>query len=332
MLLNHMHSKTVHAPSYFGESCLWVPLERWESEPPPLYMYNARCESLVELVYISRDTVKDIVERFSPWLPQRFESFRETVIKGMQAVHDSGASHRIPRASDGDFLGEQDVSVGPLPQAVWPDTVSAKSVCPPQGVDWALKSLVPEAGPAMSPSMQCLASLQPRIPGRDIHPAPSGPAKPSGGAKPCVQSSQEPSPSPPSSSQSASCHAWSKENHPQAAPQVRGTRAGNTASPSGAGRPRSVKPLASACASLKSSSLHAQSEQASAPTWMSLEAALGTAQGFRQLRQTCATECAPSASTTTSTVSRLLSNRQSAFSGASASGEQRSSLREPLLP
>merc|ERR1712232_140302 len=52
--LCRMLSKTVEAPAYFGESCLWVPFEEWTTAKPPMYMYSARCESRGELIQISR--------------------------------------------------------------------------------------------------------------------------------------------------------------------------------------------------------------------------------------------------------------------------------------
>lgn len=80
---NHMRTSVVTAPMYFGESCLWVPLKEWGSSEVE-YMYNVRCESRAEVVVIARDTVKEVLEHFSGWLPQRFENFRQEVVDGLQ--------------------------------------------------------------------------------------------------------------------------------------------------------------------------------------------------------------------------------------------------------
>lgn len=92
--LRTMQSKTVHAPAYFGEACLWAPLDTWGQAEPPLYLYTARCESRGELVYISRSVIQDIIERFSPWLPERFELFREAVLDAMTKLANGGDSSK----------------------------------------------------------------------------------------------------------------------------------------------------------------------------------------------------------------------------------------------
>merc|ERR1719330_900569 len=40
-----VQSKIVQAPAYFGDSCLWAPIEDWESGPQLHYKYSARCET-----------------------------------------------------------------------------------------------------------------------------------------------------------------------------------------------------------------------------------------------------------------------------------------------
>lgn len=81
--ISTMQRQSVTAPSYFGESCLWVPMDDWDSVAPQ-FIYNAWCESQVELVYISRKAVQDVIERFS--LRERFECFRLAVLDGMQEL------------------------------------------------------------------------------------------------------------------------------------------------------------------------------------------------------------------------------------------------------
>merc|ERR1719506_1971134 len=76
--LSAARSKFVHAPAYLGESCLWAPLEEWDHHSQP-YLYAARCESRGEFCYLSRSSIKNIIDRFSPWLAQRYEYYRQTV-------------------------------------------------------------------------------------------------------------------------------------------------------------------------------------------------------------------------------------------------------------
>lgn len=76
-------SQVVRSPAYFGESCLWMPMETWDVEDP-VYTYSARCEERGELIYLARESVQELCGRFSPWLPERFEHFRQGVIDGMR--------------------------------------------------------------------------------------------------------------------------------------------------------------------------------------------------------------------------------------------------------
>jgi CRP-like cAMP-binding protein len=86
-------SRAVSAPAYFGESCLWEsPAAEWDSRPPRPHAYSAMCESRVELLHIPRQAVRELLQKFSPWLPERFEFFREAVVHG-----HSVASHREHR-------------------------------------------------------------------------------------------------------------------------------------------------------------------------------------------------------------------------------------------
>merc|ERR1719350_2632423 len=117
-----MHSKTVSAPAYFGESCLWVPFEQWNLQPPPPYMYSASCKSRGEFVYIPRSAIEETITRFSPWLCERFEFFRESVVNGLEEMMGSGGSAREPLAARpykrvGTFdslVPEDDVTLGPF--------------------------------------------------------------------------------------------------------------------------------------------------------------------------------------------------------------------------
>eukprot|EP00927_Polykrikos_kofoidii_P054714 TRINITY_DN4909_c0_g1_i1.p1 TRINITY_DN4909_c0_g1~~TRINITY_DN4909_c0_g1_i1.p1 ORF type:complete len:817 (-),score=88.67 TRINITY_DN4909_c0_g1_i1:67-2517(-) len=80
---SHIKSKAVWAPSYFGESCLWDQFDTWDSpnHSSPTYAYNVRCDTRVELIRIPRSAVKQLIDRFSPWLRNRFELFRVAMVK-----------------------------------------------------------------------------------------------------------------------------------------------------------------------------------------------------------------------------------------------------------
>jgi len=86
--------KTVSAPAYFGESCLWKPLEEWSSDVQPRYTYTAYCDSRCEVVYIARDAVKDVVDKFSPWLGERLDVFRTAILD----THSNQEKHRDSKA------------------------------------------------------------------------------------------------------------------------------------------------------------------------------------------------------------------------------------------
>merc|ERR1712032_647491 len=55
-------------------------------------MYTARCKSRGELVYIPRCAIQDLLERFSPWLVERFDYFRQAVVEGMHTFTEDGTS------------------------------------------------------------------------------------------------------------------------------------------------------------------------------------------------------------------------------------------------
>merc|ERR1712046_92616 len=81
--LHHLRSKRVEAPTYLGESCLWVPIGLWDIAEPPVHFYNVRCEDRTQLIQILRSDIKLIIDRFAPWLEKRFENFRRDVVQGM---------------------------------------------------------------------------------------------------------------------------------------------------------------------------------------------------------------------------------------------------------
>lgn len=94
--VTRMLSKTVEAPAYFGESCLWVEYDQWDDPARyPVYLYSARCESRGELIRIPRSAIQKIIENFSPWLVERFEFFRQAVVEGLAKKENDFAMKRV---------------------------------------------------------------------------------------------------------------------------------------------------------------------------------------------------------------------------------------------
>jgi hypothetical protein len=84
-------SNEVSAPCYFGESCLWQPVEQWDFPGPP-YLYSAKCRSRSEVLTIPRKGVHKMLESFHPWLEARFEIFRQAVITSFKDVAADAAA------------------------------------------------------------------------------------------------------------------------------------------------------------------------------------------------------------------------------------------------
>jgi len=87
-----IESVTVEAPAHLGEACLWEPLEEWETKEPPTYKYAARCETQVEDIVVERSLLLQVIRSYSPWLQERFESFRNTVLDGMDSYRSKEES------------------------------------------------------------------------------------------------------------------------------------------------------------------------------------------------------------------------------------------------
>eukprot|EP00929_Paragymnodinium_shiwhaense_P053315 TRINITY_DN26678_c0_g3_i1.p1 TRINITY_DN26678_c0_g3~~TRINITY_DN26678_c0_g3_i1.p1 ORF type:complete len:947 (-),score=182.98 TRINITY_DN26678_c0_g3_i1:199-3039(-) len=128
----------MNAPAYFGESCLWIPYAEWDTTEPGDCNYNVRCESRCELVVIPREKVKEIIQRFSPWLEERFEMFREAVVSAIAA--DKGlvpsskeAAPRRPSMCEGVEVGSHGGHAGysgdrlPLPLPMYVAAAAASS-------------------------------------------------------------------------------------------------------------------------------------------------------------------------------------------------------------
>lgn len=83
--IHQLRSRVVQAPAFFGEACLWQPIEQWNTIDPPVYKYSARCDQRSELVMISRSAIQDLIFRYSPWLRERFEYFRKGVLSSQES-------------------------------------------------------------------------------------------------------------------------------------------------------------------------------------------------------------------------------------------------------
>mmetsp|Transcript_133386 Transcript_133386/g.231710 ORF Transcript_133386/g.231710 Transcript_133386/m.231710 type:complete len:1019 (-) Transcript_133386:147-3203(-) len=94
-----MHSTLVRAPTFLGESCLWTPLDTWNSSPR--YAYGARCTTRVEVVIIRRTDVAEVLKQFDPWLKERLEVFQSFIQEGVDEFAEAQAleSARVSSSS-----------------------------------------------------------------------------------------------------------------------------------------------------------------------------------------------------------------------------------------
>jgi hypothetical protein len=88
-----MRSTSVQAPAYFGESCLWVPFEMWNTASPHKYEYSAKCIERTEVVLVPRSAIQDVIDQFSPWLADRLELFQKFIHEAVDQS-ESSAHHR----------------------------------------------------------------------------------------------------------------------------------------------------------------------------------------------------------------------------------------------
>lgn len=152
--LSAARSKQVHAPAYLGESCLWQSLSEWDSGPPQLYVYAARCETRGEFVYVSRAGVRGLLDRFSPWLPQRFEYFRQAVLEGIQKVEEGKKALEDTSFATSGPDDSRIVQATPKPQAE-----SLGTPAPRINYDMATQDLPPP--PQVPPAPQSLLTAGP---------------------------------------------------------------------------------------------------------------------------------------------------------------------------
>merc|ERR1712032_1377128 len=73
--------------------------------------YCVRCQSRVETLTLERSALHAVIENFSPWLPERFEFFREAVI---ETLHNSTVAKRRTLGATIDQDGNRG-SLSPLP-------------------------------------------------------------------------------------------------------------------------------------------------------------------------------------------------------------------------
>lgn len=197
----HFQTTLVVAPAYFGESCLWQPYEDWLTKEPPVHRYSARCESRCELLCISRREIKTIIERFSPWLPERFQFFQEAFVgaagAGERFGSDCGPLGDTALQGDsplvqGDFqeplVGGQAAAIPSVPvQApVLPNRVAAVSL---PRMPWAATTTQTRSHsppPGVSSSLSPSSRVAPGQPLYRLHPAGLGSSGRSPQARPAT--------------------------------------------------------------------------------------------------------------------------------------------------
>jgi hypothetical protein len=103
LLAQTMPSGEVPGPAYFGESCLWIDRKDWVL-PGPRYQYSASCRTRAEVLSISRSAIGDVIDKFSPWLGERFEIFRAAVVAGQEDLDESGNLREVCRPAPTDSL------------------------------------------------------------------------------------------------------------------------------------------------------------------------------------------------------------------------------------
>jgi len=102
---NRFHHNRVEAPAFFGESCLMEPFAEWDKQPH-MHPHTAVCESPCEAICVSRCEVKEVMEKFSPMLAERFEFFRRSVLASSHirpqhlAHRDSGEAQPAETVSE----------------------------------------------------------------------------------------------------------------------------------------------------------------------------------------------------------------------------------------
>jgi len=72
------------------------------------FTYSAKCETQVEVVYLKRRVVKEIMDIYSPWLEDRFEVFRKGVVRSLAATEASGRRGSTTAEEPGSSEGEDE--------------------------------------------------------------------------------------------------------------------------------------------------------------------------------------------------------------------------------
>eukprot|EP00931_Biecheleriopsis_adriatica_P062971 TRINITY_DN38067_c0_g1_i1.p1 TRINITY_DN38067_c0_g1~~TRINITY_DN38067_c0_g1_i1.p1 ORF type:complete len:821 (-),score=108.15 TRINITY_DN38067_c0_g1_i1:53-2515(-) len=101
--LRNMSSSNIPAPAYFGESCLWTPLEKWNDLAyTSFYVYSARCLTRGQMMVVTRSSIHEVIDSFSPWLSERFEQFRRSVIESSADILAAPALSSTVESSPGE--------------------------------------------------------------------------------------------------------------------------------------------------------------------------------------------------------------------------------------
>jgi len=90
---------TIDAPAYFGESMLWTPLSTWTTRAT-LHEYTVRVKTQVEIVSIPKVALAMCIDKFSPWMRNRFEVFQAAVLDEADSISQDKESQVSQKPSD----------------------------------------------------------------------------------------------------------------------------------------------------------------------------------------------------------------------------------------
>jgi len=148
-------SRTIEAPTYLGESCLWVP----PNGSFQRYRYSARCVTRSEFVHMHQSIVMEVLSQFAPWLPERFERFREAVryqmqefvLEGEKANMDSSPAPSSPPQSTRPMPAPADGS-GTAPSRGLSSPRASSRISQPSGPDPVTLEIMSNADTAFETS------------------------------------------------------------------------------------------------------------------------------------------------------------------------------------
>lgn len=90
---------TIDAPAYFGESMLWTPLSTWTTRAT-IHEYTVRVKTQVEIVSIPKVALAMCIDKFSPWMRNRFEVFQAAVLDEADSISQDKESQVSQKPSD----------------------------------------------------------------------------------------------------------------------------------------------------------------------------------------------------------------------------------------